>query len=252
MVRRSRLIHYSLKFGHLICFKRLKVRRFGMKFPTITKFFSITSLLLSAATTSIAQDVVKEPAEAKTDFIRVDHTEANAILQTGITRYTKGDTVVDLIGAVHIADKSYYDQLNKEFTNYEVLLFEMVGGEAIKEQLKADKKQPAKKKDLQLDFLSGMYSTMTKKLDLTGQKDGIDYTKDNFVHADLSIKEFNDLQKKKGESLLKFAFQNAMEQAKQQAHSPIRQHARHLCSRSVLCCGLICRGGRGWPPWQAP
>ncbi len=36
---------------------------------------------------------------------------------------------VDLIGAIHIADKSYYDTLNESFKGYDALLYEMVGSE---------------------------------------------------------------------------------------------------------------------------
>ena len=33
---------------------------------------------------------------------------------------------VDLIGAVHIGDIAYYDELNKQFTQYDALLYELV------------------------------------------------------------------------------------------------------------------------------
>ncbi len=154
--------------------------------------------------------------EKKTDFLRVLKNEEKVLLQTAITRYSKGDITVDLIGAVHIADKVYYDQLNKEFTNYESLLFEMVGGEEMKNG-KAPAAPAGAKKDAQLSFISSMYETMKKKLDLTGQNEAIDYSKANFVHADLSIKEFYALQKKKGESFFKLAIANAKAQAKLQA-----------------------------------
>ncbi len=202
-----------------------------MKFTKFGKICSLASVFITGlCTAGSAQEATIEPQAAdaekaiiqkkvKTDFIRVSETDKNVFLQTAVTRYTKGDVIVDFIGAVHIADKAYYNQLNKEFTNYESLLFEMVGGEAIKEHLKGNNQQ-AGKKDLQMSFLTGMYNTMTKKLDLTGQKDGIDYSKDNFVHADLTLQEFNDLQKKKGESLLKFAFKNALEQSKGKGKGP--------------------------------
>ena len=40
---------------------------------------------------------------------------------------------------------------------------------------------------------------------LTGQADAIDYHAKNFVHADLTNREFNRLQNERGESLLGFA-----------------------------------------------
>ncbi len=166
-----------------------------------------------------AQAEKKAQAEERTDFLRVSETEASTLLQTGVTRYEKDGVIVDLLGAVHIADKAYYDQLNKAFTQYDSLLFEMVGGEAMQQE---EKKQmeAKKKKDAQMGFLGKMYQIMADRLDLVGQKDGIDYSKDNFVHADLTLKEFNDMQKAKGESLLQLALKNAQNQAKAKAKGP--------------------------------
>jgi hypothetical protein len=148
---------------------------------------------------------------AKTDYIRVDEDEKNVRLQTSVTRYVKDDVNVDLIGAVHIADKQYFTDLNTLFTKSEVLLFEMVGGD------KMERGKPineAKKQDAQFSFLGAMYETLQDKLELAGQKDHVDYSKENFVHADLSMEEFQKLQKEKKESILSFALKNAQNQAK--------------------------------------
>ena len=66
--------------------------------------------------------------EEPTDFIRIDEDDKAARLQTSVTRYEKEGVTVDLIGAVHIGDKKYYEDLNRSFEKYDVLLFEMVGG----------------------------------------------------------------------------------------------------------------------------
>ncbi len=158
----------------------------------------------------------KEKKEQRTDFIRVDEDEKNSRLQTSVTRYVKDGVSVDLIGAVHIADKQYFLDLNNLFTQSEVLLFEMVGGDKMKEGKNLN---DAKKKDAQFSFLETMYNTMQDKLDLTGQKDHVDYSKENFVHADLSMEDFQKLQKEKKESLLSFAMKNA-QSAKKPAKQP--------------------------------
>ncbi len=44
----------------------------------------------------------------------------------------QADVQVDLIGAVHVGDKTYYDQLNKQFEQYDALLFELVAPKDIK------------------------------------------------------------------------------------------------------------------------
>ena len=97
-------------------------------------------------------------------------TEDATLLQTAVTRYEKDGVTVDLIGAIHIADKAYYDKLNKLFTSYDSLLFEMVGGEGMNHGKVPPK---PKKKDVQLGFLRKMYKVMANRLDLIGQKEGI-------------------------------------------------------------------------------
>jgi len=151
----------------------------------------------------------KELAEAKkekTDFIRVIEDEKNVYLQTSVTRYVRDGVSVDLIGAVHIADEQYFADLNRLFTKSDVLLFEMVGGDQMR---KGEKEDDAEQQNVQFSFLGAMYKTMQSKLDLAGQKDHIDYSRENFVHADLSMAEFNKLQKEKKESILSFALKNA-------------------------------------------
>jgi hypothetical protein len=141
-----------------------------------------------------------------TEFIRVDRDNKNVRLQTSVTSYIKDGISVDLIGAIHIADAEYYTQLNKEFKNYDALLFEMIGGDKINAGKAKDTK--TKPKDPMIAMLGNVYGMVSKLLKLQSQKDGIDYTAKNFVHADLSLQEFERLQTEKSESLLGFVIQN--------------------------------------------
>ncbi|MFT5905637.1 MAG: hypothetical protein ACI9E1_001236 [Cryomorphaceae bacterium] len=187
----------------------------------------LTAIALVIPMNAYAQDaVVVEPAKkvaenkvAKTDYIRVTEDENNVRLQTSVTRYVKDGVNVDLIGAVHIADKQYFTDLNTLFTKSEVLLFEMVGGDKME---RGKKIEEAKQKDLQFSILGTIYNTMQDKLDLAGQKDHVDYSKENFVHADLSMEEFQKLQNEKEESILSFALKNAQNQAKDTG-KPVKQ-----------------------------
>ena len=143
------------------------------------------------------------------DFIRVKETADSAKLQTAVFGYEKDGVRVDLIGAIHLADKGYYEFLNKHFKNYEVLLFEMVGGE----NLGGGKKPAVAKEPEKEDNLAGLrviYETMEKALGLSGQGALIDYFAGNFVHADLTMDEFEALQAERGESLLGFMIQAGM------------------------------------------
>lgn len=144
------------------------------------------------------------------DFIRIREDDEATRLQTAYFGYEKDGVRVDLIGAIHIADKRYYHFLNKSFEDYESLLFEMVGGEKLgggeKEVIEEDA-EPAENK---LAALLTVYQTMEKTLGLSGQGAVIDYKAKNFVHADLTMKEFDALQEERGESLLGFMIQTAL------------------------------------------
>jgi hypothetical protein len=152
------------------------------------------------------------------NFIRVDEDDDAARLQTAVTRYEKDGASVELIGAIHIADKAYYEKLGERFKTYDALLFEMIGGEKF-EQGPAPAAEPAAEgKEQNLSGLHKVYGMVAKFLNLAGQLDSIDYTADNFVHADLTLDEFAAMQKERGESLLGFALKagkNAPEAAKQ-------------------------------------
>ena len=163
-------------------------------------------------------------------FIRIDEDASAVRLQTAVTRYEKNGATVDLIGAIHIADRDYYAKLNARFKNYEVLLFEMVGGEKIVPANKAPEPpaadEPATpeiplvgppappKKERDLSALRKIYQATADFLNLVGQVDAIDYHAKNFVHADLTTKEFNRLQDERGESLLGFALKAANHSSK--------------------------------------
>ncbi len=143
------------------------------------------------------------------DFIRVKESDEFAKLQTAIFGYEKDGVRVDLIGAIHIADKRYYEFLNEYFKEYEVLLFEMVGGE----HLGGGEKEEVEEKEAEenkLRALGKLYAGMEKALGLVGQGRVIDYRAENFVHADLTMAEFEALQKERGESLLGFMMQAGM------------------------------------------
>ena len=149
------------------------------------------------------------------NFIRVDEDGKAARLQTAVTRYEKDGAAVELIGAIHIADKAYYEKLNERFKAYDALLFEMIGGENAAHKPAAPE---AGGKDANLAGLHKVYDMVAKFLNLTGQMQTVDYTAPNFVHADLTLEEFAEMQQERGESLLGFALKagkDAPEPAKQ-------------------------------------
>jgi hypothetical protein len=145
--------------------------------------------------------IVLAAAASAGEFIRVDEDDSAARLQTAVTRYDRGDESVELIGAVHIADKAYYQALTARFPNYDALLFEMIGGEKF-----ANHQAPAADADANdLSGLHKIYAMVATFLNLTGQTENIDYTTKNFVHADLTQAEFVRMQADRNESLIGFA-----------------------------------------------
>jgi hypothetical protein len=154
------------------------------------------------------------------EFIRVEETETATRLQTAVVRFTKGDASVELVGAVHIADRKYYQDLAKRFEDYEALLYEGIGGgrpaaPAVEEAAPA---APAAKG--KLDGLHTAYDSAAAWLGLSYQMKEIDYRKDNFVHADLSAEEFAALQAERGESLLGFVLQAGLKKPEQPVKEP--------------------------------
>lgn len=152
-----------------------------------------------AAEKPAAEKPAEKPDEKKENFIRVVRNDKGAPLtmETAIARYVSADgkwkgVVIDLVGAVHIGEKSYYDELNTKFDGYEVLLYELVAP--------PNTKIPKGAKGGSAHPIAAMQKGMQSVLGLEHQLECIDYTKDNFVHADMSPDEFNKSMKDKGES----------------------------------------------------
>ena len=158
--------------------------------------------------------VAEEPTSDK-DWMRVhqDKEEKPLSLQTAIGRYEgagpKGSVVVDLVGAVHVGDKSYYRELNKRFRDYDVVLYELVAAPEtrIERGLKAKNDNP----------LGVLQNGMKATLGLEHQLEFIDYTRPNFVHADMTPTQMLESMKKREESFLKMYFRMVGQSIAQQS-----------------------------------
>jgi len=146
------------------------------------------------------------PAVEKPTFLRlVDNGRAGGRLEAAVVTYKndKGQRV-DLVSAVHIGERSYFEALANSFDNYDAVLYELVkpkdGGLPVAGQESGS-------------AIGKMQRFLKDSLNLEFQLDCIDYTKKNFVHADLDAETFERLQKERGETfpqLLLKAFQKAM------------------------------------------
>jgi len=175
-------------------------------------------LQLSFASSAVAQTATEKESQSDTQTKEKSETRSGAdhfmrirkdpkgrpvSLDTSITRYEltneDGKAVhVDLIGAVHIGEKEYYQQLNKEFEKYDSMLFELVAPEGT-----VIPKGGRSKEDTSgiTNPVAAIQMGMQKLTELEFQLSHIDYTKDNFVHADMSPEEFAESMEANGESV---------------------------------------------------
>ena len=132
--------------------------------------------------------------EAPTEFLRFQEGKpGEGKFETAIVTYGGKDAIeVDLIAAVHIADASYYQELQKRFATYDALLYEMI-------KPRDAEPVPGTRPD---NLLTAFQRFLKDILDLQFQLDSLDYKKPNFVHADLDPETFFKLQREKGENML--------------------------------------------------
>ena len=142
----------------------------------------------------------KAKAKPTHDFMQFVEDANGAALETAVVRMkSPSGVIVDLIGAVHIADKAYYDTLNQRFSQYDAVLYELVGGPMPKADPKAMSKRTA---DPRMAWIGSMQTTMRDTLKLTGQLEGINYQATNFVHADMDADQFYTAKEEKSETFL--------------------------------------------------
>ncbi len=160
---------------------------------------------MAAAAAHTLADEPKSAASAGTakDFLRIvtDANKSPAALETAVVRFTpakdaKDKLRVDLIAAVHLGEKSYYERLNQLFEKYDVVLYELVApkGTRIPKGAVGRTDNP----------VSMLQTFLGRNLALQFQLEHIDYTKPNLVHADLSPDELSAAMTKRGETVWTF------------------------------------------------
>ena len=177
-------------------------------------------------------------ADSETKFVRLvrDVDEQPEALETAISRYVPSDdsdedlqgVTVDLIGAVHIGEPSYFEQLNELFGDYDVVLYELVAPKEVTEgnrfqgkaggrrKGQAGGREPSAVDGIQFG-MAAMQAGMTELLELEFQLDHIDYQRDNFVHADMSPDDFAASMEKRGENVWTMIGQAILQQSTKKA-----------------------------------
>lgn len=189
----------------------------------IVGFCAAWTVIRSLSAAEPAQAEKAPPAQAEAgQYIRVvrDKSGTPTAMQTAVAHYAATDgkyagVKVDLIGAVHVGERDYYAKLNDLFTHYDVLLYELVAPKGTK--------IPKGETRRSSHPVGMMQNGMSDMLGLVHQMTEIDYTKKNFVHADMTPDEFAAKMDERGESWWTMAFRAmgqgiAMQAAKPNEH----------------------------------
>lgn len=133
-------------------------------------------------------------AQVPDNFMRLAEDEEGRpqALQVALAHYRDGQgRTLHLVGAVHVADRAYFKDLQRRFDDYDVVLYELVGDPDGKG------KRPA---GTGLNLIGLLQGGMKDALGLAFQLEEIDYDRRNFVHADMTATEFSDSMKSREES----------------------------------------------------
>lgn len=186
--------------------------------------------LLAITAPAISADA---PSGKPLSFARIANDDSGRplALQVAVASYLSevdGESVqVDLIGAVHVGEPEYYATLNDRFSAYDVVLYELIApeGTRVSGETEAD------------GWLSMTQLAMTKGLDLSFQLEQIDYQATNFVHADLSPKQFKQAMQQRGESPLVMAWRLFAYSMRESARSQLPQYQVQALSDAFASSG---------------
>jgi len=120
------------------------------------------------------------------------NTQTDGALQIAVEEWaTPTGVKVTLYGVVHIADEAYYQEVQRDLAGYDAVLYEGVG--ATKEAMAQARKQGSS------SGLSSFQKGFGQILGLQFQMEGLEYTHENLVHADMGREQFQ--QQTEGQSL---------------------------------------------------
>lgn len=124
-------------------------------------------------------------------FLRQDSDKA---LETAVATYVPSSGArleIALVGALHVAEKDYYEKLNMLFGEYDAVLYELVAPTGARPD---SSRKPAD------DPFSALQQALPELLGMNYQLSEINYRAKNFHHADLSIDELLEEGRRRGET----------------------------------------------------
>lgn len=159
--------------------------------------------LAAAAPQVLAQGATTQPAE-KTQFLRWAGDERGGKLEAAVVTYrNRAGVRVDLVSAVHVGDRAYFEALSEMFRGYDAVLYEMV---------KPAGMAPPRAGEDSGSGVSSLQRFIKDMLGLEFQLDAIDYHARNFVHADLDAETFTRMQAERRESIFMLMLQSMLDE----------------------------------------
>jgi len=156
------------------------------------------------------------------DYIRhvSDESGTPRALEVAITGFEgPSGARVELVSAIHVADRRYFAELDRRLAEYPVVLYELVG----------EPGQVAAPRGGAPSMIGLMQGGMKNALGLAFQLDEIDYARDNMVHADLTPDAFSASMRERKESFLGMMFRAwAMAMAEQGSDKAAGQEAEFI------------------------
>ena len=147
--------------------------------------------------------VKKKPAARS--YVRVRRDKAGEViaLETAVVQFgprdrSQASPTVDLYAAIHVADRAYYVQLNRDFARYDAVLYELVA--------KQNTRPTPEKSAGASHPVAILQKGLQGLLDLDYQLDRVDYKRRNMIHADMTPAQLADSMNRRGESLLTMLF----------------------------------------------
>jgi hypothetical protein len=198
----------------------------GQYMARFFKFAALCALWLAPGSWLLADETAGQNKTEKTagKYVRIsrDRQGQAMALETAVVRLAAPGSptgaTVDLVGAVHVADRAYYRKLNERFDDYDVVLYELVAepGTRIPRGGKREVDNP----------LALVQQIMKMVLDLDLQTEQIDYTRTNFVHADLSPQQMAEAIRQRGDTGLTLFLSIAADLLRQQNLQEIKQSSK--------------------------
>lgn len=153
------------------------------------------ALLMTPAWAQRAGAGPDDSEPARRPFLRLVEDAGGGRLEALVATYTRGDATLTLYGCVHVADRAFYEEMQRRFRTHDALLYELVGPADLRPY-------PDMEVGEDEHWVSMIQGGMGRGLKLADQFGAMDYRQDNFVHADMTEDEWREALAAAGESEL--------------------------------------------------